>query len=232
MKCFAYKGAISSADGDQFTDQVIVGANTMPRIALLSGFACLLACGSSAPKDDTTVTDTPKPTPEEVAPSDAKDVEAGTAPAGKATVSASPITIPNGLVYEGYILGGLPSKKAIDDALTKDIESAISLMASDEPGISEIGPYAASKGFRYIRFTISGVADLNESMAWQFASTLPLLDKPGIVHSANGSRVAAIFALMAFFVDDVAAEEALAIGQAIGLGDLEDHVREQLELVD
>lgn len=204
----------------------------MTRFLLITAALCALACGGSSTKTTpsasagaSAVTETPSsndngsnvPKPPT---SDGPNVE----------VSKAPITIPNALLYDGYIVGGLPSKSNIDQAITKNIETAISLMANDETGISEIGPYAASKGFRYIRFTIAGKEDLNESMAWQFASTLPLLDKPGIVHSANGKRVAAIFALMAYFVEDLDAKEALAIGQAIGLGDLEDHVREQLEL--
>ncbi len=218
-------------DGDQFTDRVLVCAHTMFRFFQLAALACALACGGSASKDETSVTETPVVSPKDSTRGNDNDVEANTQAAGtKVEVSASPISIPNGVVYDGYIIGGLPTKKAIDEALAQDIESAISLMANDETGISEIGPYAASKGFRYIRFTIRGAEDLNESMAWQFASTLPLLDRPGIVHSAYGKRVAAIFALMAFFVDERPAEEALAIGLALGLGDLEDHVRKQLEL--
>ena len=143
-------------------------------------------------------------------------------------VAAAPIDVPKGLLYEGYVLGGLPSKAQIDEALAADIESALSLMARDEPGIAELARYATSKGFRYIRFTIAGPEDLSESMAWQFAATLPLLDKPGIVHSAEGQRVAAIFALKAFFVEERSAEEALAIGRALGMGEFEKHVRSLL----
>ena len=217
--------------GNSCTDRVIVGAQLMTRSLLITCVLGALACGSSPGKTAqvgneagaTIAPAAPKPS--------ATAIETPTTPEGpKIAISAAPIEIPNGQLYDGYIVGGLPSKSNIDDALAKNIETAMSLMARDETGISEIGPYAASKGFRYIRFTIAGKADLNESMAWQFASTLPLLDKPGIVHSANGNRVGAIFALMAYFVNEVDAEEALAIGKAIGLGDLEDHVRAQLEL--
>lgn len=234
MKCFAYKGPLASGDGDQFTDRVIVSASTMARLALTLALVGTLACGSSSPKSETIGTDTPRTTPSDSENSTTNsDTDAETPSASlksKVPITPAPFSLRNGLVYKGYILGGLPTKENIDAALEKEIESALSLMSKDEPGISVIGPYAASKGFRYIRFTIAGTEDLNESMAWQFASTLPLIDKPGIVHSADGNRVGAIFALMAYFVDELPAQEALAIGQAIGLGDLEAHVRSVLEL--
>jgi len=139
-----------------------------------------------------------------------------------------PIQIPQGRLYDGYIVGGLPSKAQFEVAVEKGFEAAMSLMANDEEGIREIAPFATSLGVRYIRFTIQGKEDLNEAMAWQFASTLAMLGKPAIIHSARGERVGAIFALMAFFVDDASAEEAMAIGAAVGIGSLEEFVRAQL----
>lgn len=136
-----------------------------------------------------------------------------------------PIAIPNGRLHDGYVLGGLPNKQQFDEAYAAGFESAMSLMANDEEGIREIAPYASSLGVRYIRFTVRGKDDLNESMAWQFASTLGMLGRPTIIHSANGERVGAMFALMAFFVDEAPAEEALAIGKRAGMGSLEAHMR-------
>lgn len=185
------------------------------------------ACGSS-PKTSPPV---PEVAPESSAEPETTSNPEPAKPLHKVPTGESPIQLPNGLVYEGYVIGGLPTKAAIDAALTADIESAMSLMSRDEPGISEIGPYAASQGFRYIRFTIDGSQDLTEAMAWEFAATLPMLDKPGIVHSAQGQRVAAIFALKAFFVDDLPADHALAIGNALGMGEYAEHV-ESLIAVD
>ena len=139
--------------------------------------------------------------------------------------SEAPISIPNGRLYDGYVLGGLPSKKQFDDAYAAGFESAMSLMDNDEDGIRDIAPYASSLGIRYIRFTVRGKDDLNESMAWQFASTLSMVGRPAIIHSAGGERAGAMFALMAFFVDEVSAEDALAIGKRAGMGSLEAHLR-------
>tara|TARA_R110000868_G_scaffold403785_1_gene681367 strand:- start:228 stop:842 length:615 start_codon:yes stop_codon:yes gene_type:complete len=140
-------------------------------------------------------------------------------------VPKPPIAIPGARLHDGYVLGGLPSKEQFDEAYAAGFESAMSLMANDEDGIREIAPYASSLGVRYIRFTVRGTEDLNESMAWQFASTLGMLGRPAIIHSANGERAGAMFALMAFFVDEASADEALAIGRLAGMGSLEAHLR-------
>jgi protein tyrosine phosphatase (PTP) superfamily phosphohydrolase (DUF442 family) len=195
---------------------------------------CLLmtlgACGSAQSTEKKTIAKEDRSTKITKPSAEQSEVEEPASQGPSVAVGEAPIKIPNSVLYQGYILGGLPNKKQIDQAIESEIETAMSLMGRDEPGISEIGPYAASQGFRYIRFTIAGPKDLTEAMAWEFASTLPLLDKPGIVHSAKGQRVAAIFALKAYFVDEVNAEEALAIGQALGMGEFEGHVRELLEL--
>lgn len=104
----------------------------------------------------------------------------------------------------------------------------MSLMASDEEGIGDIAQYASSIGVRYLRFTVKDKGALTEATAWEFASTLAMLGRPAIIHSANGERVGAIFALMAFFVDETSADEAVAIGTAAGMGSLEAHVRSLL----
>lgn len=140
-------------------------------------------------------------------------------------IPKAPISIPNGRLYDGYVLGGLPSKEQFDDAYAAGFESAMSLMDNAEDGIRDIAPYASSLGVRYIRFTVRDKDDLNESMAWQFASTLSMLGQPSIIHSAGGERAGAMFALMAFFVDEVSAENALAIGKRAGMGSLEAHLR-------
>lgn len=201
---------------------------------------CLLltatACGSSQSTDRAALaTDSPPPVSADAPPAAPETTDETTDASAEPAlptvqVGTAPIELPSALLYKGYVVGGLPNKAQIDAALDANIESALSLMARDEPGISVIGPYAASRGFRYIRFTIAGPEDLTESMAWEFAATLPLIDTGGIVHSAEGKRVAAIFALKAFFVDEVSATEALAIGLALGMGELEGHVRALLEL--
>lgn len=195
---------------------------------LCIGLAGALACGSPA-----TQTEAPTPPAPPISDSHADSPEP-TAPVPAETTEPAPepppITIPGGRLHDGYVVGGLPNNGQFDEALEAGFESAMSLMANDEDGIGERAQYASSLGIRYIRFTVDGKDDLNESMAWQFASTLAMLGKPAIIHSAGGERVGAIFALMAFFVDEATAEDALAIGRAAGMGSLEEHVRSTMGL--
>lgn len=136
-----------------------------------------------------------------------------------------PIAIANGRLHGGYIVGGLPTRENFDAAAEAGIDSALSLMANDEDGIREVAPYASSIGIRYIRFTVRNPQDLTESMAWQFASSLGMVGSPAIIHSGGGERVGAMFALVAFFVDENSADDAIAIGMQAGMGSLATHVR-------
>lgn len=161
-------------------------------------------------------------------PSDTKDTPAIPIQDVEPVVQKPPISIPKGRLYDGFIVGGVPSREQIDAALVADIDSAMSLMASGEGQGDVIAGYATSKGFRYLHFAIDGIEALNEATAWEFAATLSMVDKPAIIHSQEGRRVGAIFALMAFFVDELPAEEAYKIGVAAGMGDYSVHVREVL----
>ncbi len=182
--------------------------------------ATALGCGSSAKAPE------PAPIPSTpIGPPSLVDEPSTEAVPKPEPLPKPPIVIPNGRLHNGYVVGGLPSKPQFDDAFAAGFESAMSLMANDEEGIREIAQYASSIGVRYIRFTVRRNEDLNESMAWQFASTLGMLGQPAIIHSANGERVGAMFALVAFFVDELSAEEALEIGKRAGMGSLESYLR-------
>ena len=200
------------------------------RLALL--LSCVVvACGGLQPvakSDQPVVVAEPI---EDAAPAvtSADPDPASESPAERLRLEPPAIQIPNGRSYQGYVLGGLPSQQQLDMALEAGFESAMSLMGSDEAGGPELARYGASRGLRYLRFTIASEDDLTESMAWQFAATESMLGKPAIIHCASGQRVASIFALKAYFVDELPAEEAYAIGEALGMGEYADHVRALLE---
>ncbi len=181
--------------------------------------AQLWACGASSPKA------APEPAPQTVPEPEPTEEPAQTAePAPEPEPEPPSIPIPNGRMHDGYIVGGLPSKEHYDAAIELGIDSALSLMSNAEEGIREVAPYASSLGVRYIRFTVASPQDLTESMAWQFAASLGSVGKPAIIHSAGGERVGAMFALVAFFVDEQGLEESMRIGRAAGMGSLAEEV--------
>lgn len=189
---------------------------------------CVCACGSSsaAQKNATSAESAPRQSADSSQATQSPSTTNKAAP--PAPVEPPPIDILNGRLHAGFVVGGLPTRAQIDEAWDSNFDSAMSLMSNDEPGCVDIGRYAASKGIRYIRLVVRGPDEITESMAWQFASTLSMLDKPAIIHSAKGERVGALFALKAFFVDEASAEEALAIGEAAGMGQLAPRVRKLL----
>lgn len=195
---------------------------------MLVAFTCMASCASPPPMPGAvapTSSEAQPIAPVETAPQLPAESEQASP---RIALEPSPIAIPNARFYQGYVLGGLPSNHDLDAAMSAGFESAMSLMTNDEEGGPELARYGASKGLRYLRFTIAGKEDLNESMAWQFASTESMLGKPAIIHSLSGQRVAAIFVLRAYFVDELSADEALAIGDALGMGEFAEHVRQEL----
>lgn len=205
--------------------------NTQMRFALFVSCA-LVACGSSPPlakSDQPAVVAAPTEDVQAATRSPEQEPAAGNSAEGLRLEPAA-IEIPNARAYKGYVLGGLPTRQQLDAAMEAGFESAMSLMASDEAGGPELARYGASQGLRYLRFTIASEEDLTESMAWQFAATISMLGKPAIIHCATGQRVAAIVALKAYFVEELAAEDAYAIGEALGMGEYAEHVRGLLEL--
>lgn len=191
----------------------------------LAGFLLVLsACGSpgkaaSAPEGPPGVEEA------DIAKEPAPTAPVPASPGSVQVVQPAPIELLGGHLYDGYVVGGLPTRAHIDGALQAGFESALSLMEDSEPGIAEIAPYGARQGLRYLRFVVRGQEDLGEAAAWEFAATLAMLDRPAIVHCATGRRAAALFALKAHFVDEMPVDQAIALGEALGMGELREHVR-------
>ena len=85
-------------------------------------------------------------------------------------------------------------------------------------------------GIRYIEIPIAGTDDLSEDNARRLAEALDESDPPVLVHCGSSNRVGALFAMKAYYVDGLSAEEALVVGQEAGMTRLEPAVREKLGL--
>ncbi len=151
-----------------------------------------------------------------------------------AEIDAPAIDIPNALMpIKGVLVGGQPSIEQLEEAAGAGYRTIVNLRGPGEKGSWDQAPKAAELGLRYIEIPIAGAGDLNAENARKLAAIVDApLSLPAMVHCASGNRVGGLFALKAFHVDGVSAEEALAAGLEAGLTRLEDTVKERLGLAE
>ena len=70
---------------------------------------------------------------------------------------------------------------------------------------------------------------MTEENARALAAALDQAEQPVLLHCGSGNRIGGLFALMAYYLDDKTAEEALAFGREAGLTRLEPVIRQKLE---
>ena len=127
----------------------------------------------------------------------------------------------------GILSGGQPSAEQLAAARDLGFRTVINLRAEGEPGTR--APEVEALGMSYVELPIRGAAGLTEENARAFADVLATAERPAIVHCGSGNRVGGLFALKAYYVDGLGAEEALRLGQESGLTRLAGAVRSHLE---
>lgn len=131
----------------------------------------------------------------------------------------------------GLLTGGAPTAAAGFQALAKAGYRTFIDLRSDAELPPDTRAAAEAAGLRYQRIPIAGDQDLNLGTARALDA---LLDEsatsPVAVACASGNRVGALFAVRAFWLDGLPAEEALALGRQSGLTRLEPSVRSLLGL--
>ena len=80
----------------------------------------------------------------------------------------------------------------------------------------------------FVSIPITSADDLTEESAQSLSEALAATEGPAVVHCASGNRVGALFALKAFYVDDMSAEEAVAFGKESGMTRLGSVIEEKL----
>lgn len=130
---------------------------------------------------------------------------------------------------EGILTGGQPTPEQLATIAGLGYETVINLRGVDESGSTDSAA-VESLGMTYVSIPISGAGDLSEENARKLAAALEASGRPAVVHCASGNRVGALIALKAFYVDEMSAEEALALGQASGVTRLEPVVKQKLGL--
>jgi|GEM_PF-961410 len=146
-------------------------------------------------------------------------------------------------------VGGQPSQADVQLLRDAGVELVINLRRPSEMSFDERA-YLTEMGIRYAEFPIGGVSDFYQEIPAQPELGLPagsvleqidallkafLVDDHAsaeplrvLVHCASGNRVGAVFALMAYELDQMSIDAALEQGRAHGLTGLYGPVREVL----
>ncbi len=148
------------------------------------------------------------------------------------TVSSPLINLPNGQVpFDGTLTGGQPTFDQIKQAAETGFKTIINLRTDNElPDPDQEQTWVEAAGMKYIHIPVSGAEGLTRVNTKLFAEALSKSENyPLIVHCKSGQRVAAMFALKAFHIDEKSVDESLAIGERAGLTALAPIVKRILE---
>jgi uncharacterized protein (TIGR01244 family) len=147
-----------------------------------------------------------------------------------ATVAAPTDQILNGATpAEGILAGGQPTREQLTAIADNGYRSVINLRTEGERGNTDPS-VVESLGMVYVEIPIEGADGLTEENARRLATALEEVEMPAVVHCGSGNRVGALFAMKAYYVDGLPAEEALMVGQQAGMTRLEPAVRQKLGL--
>lgn len=138
--------------------------------------------------------------------------------------------VPNGKEpSENLITGGQPDPDQLADLAEGGLSTVINLRTEGESGNTE-SDLIESLGMNYVSIPIGGAEDLTEANARLLAEALEQAESPVLLHCGSGNRVGALLAMKAFYVDEMSAEDALALGTAAGVTKLEPVLRSKLAL--
>jgi uncharacterized protein (TIGR01244 family) len=138
--------------------------------------------------------------------------------------------MPNGAEpFPGVFVGGQPEPSQLAAASEAGIRTVINLRRSDERGTKGEQERVEGLGMNYLSIPITGPDDFDEQNARALSDALAQAEHPVMVHCGSGPRVGALFAMRAFYVDGMTAEEALEVGRAAGMGRYEREVKSRLE---
>ncbi len=163
-------------------------------------------------------------TPEQAKPTETKPAETGsteakpteTRPAGTGVAA---IAIPNAKsAAEQILTGGQPTEEHLQQAKDNGVKVVVNLRTkAEEDAYATEAAKVESLGMKYVHLPIDGKNGdgLNEENARKLAELVA--EKPALVHCTSGERVGALFALKAFYVDKLPAEQALEVGKANGM---------------
>ena len=134
------------------------------------------------------------------------------------------MSIPNAIEYEGHLLGGQPSASQYKQISVAGYKTVISLRDEEEPGAAESKAQAEEAGLTFINIPVPGASGFTKENAEALGEALKG-QGPFVVHCKSGGRVAALFALKCGMVDGKTVDQAIEEGHKMGLGGLEQVIR-------
>ncbi len=140
------------------------------------------------------------------------------------------IDIPNAVMpFDDLLIGGQPTQDDLRRAAEEGYTTVVNLRPDDElPAWYTRSFIEDELGLRYHRIPVAGADDVTEENAEELAAIVDDADMfPVLMHCSSGNRVGALFAARAFYLAGDDPEQALSVGRASGLTELEEPLREQ-----
>lgn len=154
---------------------------------------------------------------------------APTANRGSLDTNSGTLGIPNERHLGHIVTGGPPDAAALTRAKTAGFSTVITLRLELEAGFAAEQSAAAEIGLRFVSIPVDGAAGVTESNARLLDEVLAESTGHVLLHCASGNRAGALLALRAFYVQEKSIEEAMQIGLAAGLTNLQSAVRANIE---
>ena len=130
----------------------------------------------------------------------------------------------------GLLTAGQPAPEAWSSLARDGVGTVINLRPDSEMGDRDEAAEVAAAGLVYHRLPVAGADGITAENARELMSLIENAEGDVLVHCASGNRVGALLALAALAEGGMDTEAAVAAGKAAGLGSLEPHVREVLEV--
>ncbi|MBK8976265.1 MAG: hypothetical protein IPM29_10075 [Planctomycetes bacterium] len=122
-------------------------------------------------------------------------------------------------------IAGQPTPEQFAALPGAGIHRAVSLRLPIETGAGFEESQAAAAGVDFVRIPIAGAEDLTRDSVAKLSAALAAADGPVLVYCRSANRVGALMALRAAWEQGASVDEALAIGRAHGMSQLEADVK-------
>lgn len=116
----------------------------------------------------------------------------------------------------------------LERAQQQGVTLVVRLRAEGEPLQAEQAEWAEQLGMQLVHIPVAGAAGLTQDNARALDAALAQNEGRALVHCGSGNRAGALLALRAFYVQQLAPEQALQLGEDAGLTRLRDAVKAQL----